>query len=609
MLIDLQSFRTFLNSIAHGNESDERLARIAVLHKYLQAQTFHEDEESPPKVADLIKTWHFAVQANVENLIFSVATVLALLLKTISSLIEFRECGSSLCKSLLRDDQTKLYDRSLSSGRAKEYLISSCLKLLTEIVSFDGGHAAKTVFRHREITLNRLDTFLGMRQVTSPKETGNRRKSSVRTIALHYLFANLRLQSPAAKMYLLAHRNIARAVFVGLLEDSPAMVSKLLRVLEQDVALDRAMSHNIKIRFFNEWTLTQIATLYNYHEPADALHAPLSVRSLAHDFLMFICTSSEYGLLDKEQRRNPSVEATLSGLFHGDDYDGSSGVILGSGDNKSRDMATRLILFLQCLRPHACVMQRELLLTIFRNAPHLAADYFSRKKAFTFDPRATATWIGYSTFLLGMLQLPLPRSLVLTPFDGRVPPSCDTVIRSILPLPLNQKVLTRCLNQTTSLIKFLSTQILIAAFEKLLELLRVFEDVHGHQDQLRSSDSWKTLVMDIKIEFCDRIPDIEQVITQYRRCPPENLLLRESLARSLGLYFDIFPHVAFDSKFDISAMLAAALQYQFSVAARERQNGLRSLELDHMLKIAYCSPDSQWWHMSGRRSFIDDVLR
>lgn len=577
-----------------------------ILLEYLQSQTANKGENSSTHLADIVKTWHFATQENVESLFSSVVAVLALLLKTISTLIEFRDCGNHLCRSLLHDDEIKLFDRGLSANKAKEHLISPCLRLLTEIVSYDGGHSARIAFRQREVVFRRLEIFLGMRKGFIGEGAENRQKPSIRNNALRYLYANLRLQAPAAKIHLLTHGKIVRAVFEDISEDSPNVILELLKVLRKDVASDSALSQAAKGRFFNGWALSRLATLYRYAEADVTTQGLINVQQMTHEFLVYLCTSPGHGVLDARGQLNTRIEDG--------NFEDRFGTELDFGHNfRKHDQPTgrntRLALFLQSLRPYANVLQSKLILAVFQTAPGMVSDYFARKKTFSFDPKATATWIGYTSFLLATVQLPLPRTLTTSNVNEWPPPPCNKIIDSIMPEPLTQKIMTRCLNQSTDLIKFLSTKLLTAAFEKLAEVLQIYRGRHSHTDQDRDSNIWDQAALEITTEFCSRIPDIDHVIAQLRGCSSENAALRECITRLLMLYYVVIPQVALEAKFDVSIALSAALQVNSADIGSQKKHGVSILELDHILDIAKRSPNVQWWHKSGTKAFLVWILQ
>ena len=515
--------------------------------------------------------------------------MLALLLKMLSGSIEFRDVGNKLCKTFLQDSHIQLFDKGLSAGQAKEHLVSPCLRLLTEIVSFDGGRATKLLFRQREITFKRLEVFLGMRNDAYRSASEKKKKPSIRNNALRYLLMNLRLQNPAAKINILRQRQVMRAIFEHISEDPPATILELLDVLKQHVASDSAIPLHVKGRIFNERLLSRLSTLYYYEETESLTQKRTSVQHSAHKFLLFLCTSPACGVLGPREQAfldnedNESRNSHLVSYEHPRHRNSQEGYVPG-GRNPE------LLSFLQNLRPHANVMQSELILAVFQISPELMSDYFARGKSYSLEPKATVTWVGYSSFLLAAMRLPLPESLLDLKSKEETPDKFNTVLNTVIPLPITQKIMTRCLNQNVNLIKALATKIVTAAFERFAKVLpRRISALESRPNTIK----WHQNASKLTTEFCNRIPEIEHVIAQYRNCTRDNVFLKESLSRLLTLYYANIPQVALETRLDVSVTLSTMLQRS------AEKVGIQLLEQDHLIQIAHHSPSMQWWHKSG----------
>ena len=524
--------------------------------------------------------------------------VLALLLKTISSLIDFREYGNRLCTILLHDDQIKLFDRALGSHRAKDYLISPFLQLLTEVVIFDGGHAASRLYRQREITFKRLDAFLRMRKDIKGDNSKTFKRRSVRENALGYLFANLRLQSAAAKMNIIAQGNISRALLDDISQDSSSVILEILEVLRRDIAMDGAISLTAKGRFFSQWTLTRLATLYYYSEGPSLPNADQDIKGCVHDLLLLLCTSPGCGVVEMGCASSSGMHAvtadkTLESL--------SQLNITNKLDNTNWQAIKnrRLQQFLQSLRPYASAAQCDLILAVFRSMPELVPDYFSSGKTFSFDPKLTTTWIGYSSFLLAAIAIPLPQSLTILSVDDAVPHWYGTIMETVIPRPCTQRTMTRCLNQNVNFVKFFTLQILIAAFEKFAKVLQICENLQHDTDDQKNRLAWYDVVSNLRNDFCRRVPELRHVISLFRNCSEESTMLRESTTRLIALYYKLIPHVALEEKLDISVSLSTALVDSESSDESHEQRCLRLLEIEHLLQIAHRLPNMRWWHKPG----------
>ncbi|KAI5289586.1 hypothetical protein KEM55_008791 [Ascosphaera atra] len=164
-------FKDFLASIGDTRDvspaataTTNRETNLRILKSYCDHQTIKptdETEHSPPACfPDLLATWTYADSNNDGTLLTLLPSILASFLKTVSPYPDFHPFCTSLCKHLLQRDQLRLINRAFQAPKAKEHLISPCLRLLTEMVSFDSGAVAGLVFARREVTFKRLETFL-----------------------------------------------------------------------------------------------------------------------------------------------------------------------------------------------------------------------------------------------------------------------------------------------------------------------------------------------------------------------------------------------------------------------------------------------------------------
>lgn len=556
-----------------------------ILLEYLNSQKPPAESGPSRYLADIIQSWSFSTQSNNEGLFSAIAAVLALLLKATSNHIEFREHGNNLCKTLLQEDQLKLFDRGLGASKAKEHVISPCLRLLTEIVLYDGGTAAPVVYAHRDITLKRIDIFLGMRKGSTEASPETQRRPSVRTNALRYLFANIRLQSRSAKSNILADGKTIRAVFHGIKEDVLFIVLEILAVFKIDVVNDSKLPHGVKTRLFGDSTLRSLATLYQLGDHEGESDKVTRVRNQAHELLLCVCTTAGRGIL------NSNREAYLQD-DSGREFGGWKPV-LDSAQKRKEVANVTLSSFLESLRPYADIRQCELVLAVFKVAPDIVPDYFLNK-SFSFEPKLTSTWTGYSNFLLSSIQIPLP----FDHFSGKVPPYLSFMIESIIPQPLTKKALTRCLNQSSNMIRFFAVRILIVAFKKLATLLE-FLAPFIQADEGKTGSLWHQAQLDVMNEFQKRCPEIKHVIAVFRNCSADNPLFREGAARLLAMYYKHLPQIALEEKLDISLALSDSLKQHSLHAEDSKSNWFRKLELHSFLEIARRSPDMRWWRKPG----------
>ncbi|CAL8578272.1 hypothetical protein XPA_004063 [Xanthoria parietina] len=599
------TFKRFLESIAYGDDAALQSSQRALLLQFLAPQPAANADRQHPGASDLFKAWSFATQSNNESLYSTVTAVLALLLKTISHHLDFQAAGRHLCDLFLDKDHLKLIERGLSAEKSKDHVISPCLRLLTQLVSFDGGYAAKRVYRNKDVTLKRLDTFLSLRPDSKAADSRSRRKIPVRIVALQYLFANLRLQDHMIKTELLAHAKLSRSLFQDIKEDPPSVIQEILQVVLGDVLKDEKIPQRAKGRLFTDQVLSSIAALYSYSNSTDSKDSEDDQRKqdipdLAHAFLLSLCTTPQYGVLHKPGGQHSGMGNRTEEFSFAIESSEKRQESVSSSKRMYKGAAVRnstLSTFLQTLRPYASIPQRDLTLAVFQAAPELVSDYFHKKKAFSFEPKLTATWLGFAAFLLSTIQMPFHQSTMSPGGIVLEPPATFDIIENILPLPLSSKVVSRCLNQNTTMIKFFVIKIVTAAFNRFARTIRYFRS-KAASTRVHLIRSWDMAASELIDEFSQRCPDMNHVITVFRSCSSQDSLLRESSARLLSLYYHHLPQVALEQKFDASVTLSAVFDEVSLNDPRSMKPSVESMVLKHLLNISQCSPDIRWWQKS-----------
>ena len=151
----IASFKAFLDSILYHKNDDDRARQLSILREYLDSEKPVDIKDSErPFFCQLWQAWSFANQNNNDYLASSIAAIFALLLKVLSSLLDFREHGLLLGRTVLQHRHLRLIKWCLNAPKQKDFLISPCLRLLIEVTSFDGGVLAREAYDHREETFD-----------------------------------------------------------------------------------------------------------------------------------------------------------------------------------------------------------------------------------------------------------------------------------------------------------------------------------------------------------------------------------------------------------------------------------------------------------------------
>lgn len=590
----MQSFKIFLDGILNDNGANDEQAQI--LRDYLEIAKRQDAESETTFLPDIMETWSYAAHSNNDNILSAVAVVLALLLKFTSQRLDLTAIGLGLGRTLLQKRQQELLARNLSADKSKEFIISPTLRLLKEVVCFDGGTLAKPVFRARNYTLKALARNMGIRYLGEGLE--DQKRPSARTNAVRLFLSALKFLHAEAKVELLSQKEVPLALTKSLREDPPYLVIEILDTLRSSVVKDEKLSGQVKGKFLNSMTLTRFASLYHYEHDSSSDDVRVTVEDAVHSFLKTACTLSTGGVLrpqsgyyprhiDPDAMSPPSAEDEVE-----------PGLDSITWMNKFRDdIPVRNIAladFVKSLKPHSNLKQSELLLAIFEAAPELIAKYFIDKQSFTFEPKLSATWIGYSAFLYKATEQPIPAFFGRKNGYAHIPPPTSIIIDNIIPLPMSQKILVKCLAQKAELIPFIVMRLLVIAMQKLQTALRFHREAAKSQNKSMWDESARRLID----EFCQRAPGMKEVIACYRGVGDSDLLQREAASRLLRLYYEVIPQVALMAKFDVSPLLISAIKTLDEERESDEDRKLRLVELENLLAIAGYSPGMRWFAKS-----------
>lgn len=598
----IQKFKLFLESIVYPQDETLAQRHKGILRTYLDTQTPRDtnDEESI-HVRDIILTWRHAAEKNDDTLFSSTTAVLALLLKTLSSKIELRDHGLSICRTLLYQDQARLLSRGLSTSKQKEHIISPTLRLLTEIVSFDGGAMGRQLYSKREMTFEPklMARHLSTIKLQPEAETDPQAKShlSVRANAIRYLLANLKLQSEAVVIDIIKQGNITRSLFDGLHHDQAFLIAEVLSIIDAHVVRNQGIPWIEKGRLFGERNLSTLCLLYRTQFlDEQPLGGVKSVLDQFHDFMLHLCTSNNSGVVRHSAGWYPPYQDAVVGGNEADaatdslEFDPSA---ISYGESRHKVVIRNILLadLIQNLRPHASDKERELVLAIFKAAPELVADYWVKKINFSFEPKLTATWVGFAALIFSSVALDAPRYFGQKNGYSSQPPPISTVMENLLPSPLNHKVLTRCLGSSSNMITLFGVRIISIALQKVTVVMNLADEANSTLTA-KSWATWKEMILSSILQRC---PEIKEVITAFRRVVDSDVIMNEAITRLLKLYYEVIPQLAFTEKFDISTSLTAALQESESLNHDDPDSAMKLLTLTHLIQIAQRSSAMSWW--------------
>lgn len=422
----------------------------------------------------------------------------------------------------------------------------------------------------------------------------------MRTLTVRYILTHLKYQPEGGKIDILKQRPLCGSLFQYIREDPADLVVELLRTTEQNVFKDKTLPRSSKAALLTQQHLERVT------EIATRLDKEEAVAKVALEWLKAVSTNSFYGVLRASGWYPPGTTKAEHNLSKNDGMIdlGIDSLEFYEDAGSSQVRNTTLLSWILTLRPQSDAREREIVLTCFKSAPELVHAFF-RGKGFQLDPKLTNTWIGYASFVFEVIGLAVPAKLGHIEEGGfaDVPPQTSIVMDSIFPRPLNQKVLTRCLNQSNGLITFFALRLMVVAFQKLAKVQMQFEQAANTSAQ---GKLWKEASARLQNRFIEQCPRMKDVINTFRQTPddPEHILQREAVTRLLSLYYEIVPAQALEEQFDISGALTASLVREESPVAEALEvNAMRSLELEHLLSVARHSAGMRWFHTQGGLKF------
>ncbi|KAF2736152.1 hypothetical protein EJ04DRAFT_490440 [Polyplosphaeria fusca] len=592
----LNAFKTFLESILYSHDDLDLPRKRAILREYLDTQKNKRGEDSEANfLPNFIQAWEYAAETNFEALLSQVVANLALLFRVFCTDAQFAVYASLLSKAVLQHSVVRRLNRTLSAPASKEYIISPVLRLLTEVTKYNQGAFAKAVYGKRDNTLDAklLAKNIALWRDSKDDPTLEQRRPSIRTHAVRYLLAHLKYQDELIKSEILSNTIIVRAVFDHLFTDPSFLIYEIFDVMTNHVFQDKAITRHIKSRILTGKTLTNISSLYR-HESIGVVsqeeHKTPDV--IAHEFLSLVCTSPAYGIMLPSNGYYPAADDDGDTMME-DAFDQSADFGIDNDGVGAQGNIRNVILaeFCRQLKPHANTLQQELVVKIFGACPELIADYFLQKDTFQYDPKLTSTWIGYSSFLYQVINLPVPTLLGGKRAFRRQPPPVSTLVQSILPQPLTQQALTRALNLNSDLVNMFAVRVLVVAFQKLRAIVQEFDGA----SQNDSSQRWDAGSKRLIAEFCKRCPPMKAVITASRQPAFQKDMMREAITRLLRLYYEVTPQVALQERFDVSIPLCNTLNQIEQPGSSPDAKSFRILELEHWIQMARLSTTMRWW--------------
>ena len=297
-----------------------------------------------------------------------------------------------------------------------------------------------------------------------------RDRDDVRSLYIRFILAFIsNAPTTDTKTTLLTTKDFVSGIFKTLDQDSHALISNVLLVMQTHVISDSALTKSVKIGLFNNYVLESLVKLYDVDSP--------QIRTETHDFLITLCTTTKgiwfsprgVYIPASHKRTTPSSETTLT---------------------KHRTSNPILKYFLPKLHPED-ELQRDLLLKIMEHTPDLRVFYTSTPIP---PPTASPQFLLHASILHRILSLHIPI---------HAKPPTTFILDLICPLSFSKVVQSKGLQHKGSLVRFVVAGLLVQMLKAV-----------GFVVELYRSRGWDEAVEEVLAGFGRRVVDVQVLVKQ-----------------------------------------------------------------------------------------------
>ncbi|KAF9159695.1 hypothetical protein DFQ26_006281 [Actinomortierella ambigua] len=547
--VALKRLRRQLNlrpNASDHTESAQATKALAPIYNYV---------EESPECTQLFKIWEWQQQHAVTKIEILILEVLAKLIHQCNTALH-RNFSIKITRHIFQHQMTVLY-RHLSSGR--QSAIQATLRLLTAM-NYVHHTTTKEIKEGFNFALKALPKFLNQRRKEGDEAAANKPDHSV-------------------KKDILEIKDLISPIFQGLLADTPQLVKQLLTVMLNHVILDNDLPRTVKIAFFSNKILENIARLYTRTEQEASNEAP--VAQAAHDFLIAICTNPGVGVCFQDASwYSPSTLGSQA----------STDKTTGKPIKMFNKTLSRFLLF---LRPTEHLLQQQLVVAILTACPELVRSYWAAS-SIHLDPRLSAKWLANVTLLHKVVEIPVPNLYVShTGLFASHPPPVSTIMESVLPSIANRNHLSKGLQHSSLLVRYFTIVALAACFQKMEQVLAVMNSAvqalaQGNEELLNQStdavqvddgmpanttsteppaQQWANAIPLLLAELRRRVPDIKLIISIHSSVqslvtdPTDQEqnsrldLFNNGILRLIKYYQRFLPQAVNEAKFDTGKLI------------------------------------------------------
>ncbi|ORZ20655.1 ribosome 60S biogenesis N-terminal-domain-containing protein [Absidia repens] len=559
----------------------------------------------------IIDLWDYQTNANIQNLECLAPDIVSLFIRLCNTPI-LRAFGVQLVQSIMQRHMKSIY-RGVASARVPQS--QSAFRVLIAMASFNQTTSRDLfqTFNFQAEGFSRACRYRQQKKSNNP----NRYLYDLRTLYVQFVMAFFIHGDSDIKKQVLGVKGLVNGVFTHIDEDAYQLIEETLNATYEHLISDHRIPRSAKLALFTPYILEKIGKIYGRQDPEAISATDTGIPAdLVHHFLLSICTVPGIGVCFKDAGWYPPIRDTS----------------LATDTEKSDQVQNKsLAKFILSLKPSDDMRQQELLLKILQACPELVQAYW-KSTALTLEVRLSSKWLGNATFLQKVIQLAVPSFYFgNTQLYPATPPNAITILDNILPSVFNRSVSGKGLQHSSALVRFATSNILSAVFQKfsnvakqmehVISILKEVEELDGaknaaataistledQQQQQKTelpSAQWQQCLDTIREELRRRLPEIHLVIKLHSEVfgkldpatkgDPERMAQREilqvSVFRMLRYYQECVPLTFMENHVDPSNLIPAdILSVEPSI-------------LVHLLELLLSLSDFRWSNKSAGKS-------
>ncbi|CAH1799014.1 unnamed protein product, partial [Owenia fusiformis] len=421
-----------------------------------------------------------------------------ILLRIADDLQKFKIVGENIVKKMLTSNMNQIY--FLLAMRNKSGQIKSALKLLSAMVS-QSAEMARQVQTQFDFSCRNLPPLLNRRDTKDPRD--------VRTCYLHFMMSFLVTGDKGTISAIVDSKGFLNGLFPGLKSDKAFTIQLVLNTLLEKVVRNPGISKTSKIRLFNDFTLKQVALLYEWkgqgknikenesETPAVDLNRPPAssaeidaVLQTVQEFMMEVCCSVNYGI-----------------NFHDR--------TIGTSGKNMNHILTNLMNSLS--KPYDHDLTRQLIVNILRQCPDQIGQYLPTFQ-YSLSPRVSPKWLAAMHFLSEIYSVQTPETLQ---FSENTPTTKMVAMTMTLlaPLPLISYPIMQSVKKPEQFIR----HTVVEFTQKILLKVKTFIG-HLHSDKFKSKHAWLTkkhhteYIQSLQESLIKTLPDLKSLWSCWLLC-------------------------------------------------------------------------------------------